>query len=76
MSHEEGSIEQIPFVMLSWEMVTLLLPGTVAKIIFCTPSMPVTSALMEWKEHLPACLNYAYFQPNFLKVQVHYIGNL
>jgi hypothetical protein len=48
----EGSVVQIPFVMLSWEAGAHFQELLQNLFIFCSPSLAVKAALMEWKEGL------------------------
>ena len=62
---DKCSVKQIPFVQLSWEMATLLLLGTVAKVLSFLQSIYACRSVV--------FCNFAYFQPDFIKVQAHYL---
>lgn len=71
---DEHSAELIPFVLLSWETAALL-PGTAAKILSFLQSISACQDRINGEEGRSlASFNFAYFQPDFIKVQAHYIG--
>lgn len=73
---DELSVEQIPFATLSRETAALL-PGTAAQIL---PFLQSISACQDRTNGVEgrslASFNFAYFQPDFIKVQAHYNGTV
>lgn len=70
---DEHSVEQIPFVMLSWETAALP-PGTAAKSLSFLQSLSACQDRINGVEGRSlASFNFAYFQPDSIKVQAHYI---
>lgn len=70
---EEGSGEQMPFVILSWETATRL-SGTVAKILpLLQPVSACQVGINGVEGRSLASFNFAYFHPDFIKLWAHYL---